>query len=192
MARKKTRIYRKKIGNFEWAGGGTKQCRQLIASKHAKGVKGTSKGPVGSWRAEAEADATGAASHTPVTLESFAAFRREWEAQRAAAKAAKVAKAAKGSGGRNVAAADDGLTGRQLFERSGMSLIEDAGDLDEGEEDVMAIERVAADEEAEEAEEAEEEGGGGESSGASLLAAVGDEALFDEDEDEDLPDDEDE
>ena len=144
-------------------------------------------GTQGSWRVDAEADrqADLLAGCTPVTVETFAEFRKEWEAQRLAKKAAAV-KAA--GGARNRASADDGLTGRQLFERGDASLIAgDAGALEDGELDVSAMR---------ETEDGGGEGGdeGGEGAAgvddASVLEAVGNLALFEEDE-EDLPSDED-
>ena len=161
-----------------------------LIAQHKKGQKGKSSGPDGSWRADAEASSGfDAGTHTPVTVESFAAFRKEWDAQRWAAKQAKLEEGRK-KGGRNVAHADEGLTGRQLFERGGLSLIDtDAGALDEDEVDLMSAPREAAKEESGEQQQ-QAEGEGGASSGG-VLASVGDEALFDADDDEDLPDDED-
>ena len=160
-----------------------------LIAQHKKGQKGKSSGPDGSWRADAEASSGfDAGTHTPVTVESFAAFRKEWDAQRWAAKQAKLEEGRK-KGGRNVAHADEGLTGRQLFERGGLSLIDtDAGALEEDEVDLMSAPREAAKEESGEQQQAEGEGG---ASSGGVLASVGDEALFDADDDEDLPDDED-
>lgn len=177
---------------------GAEQAASLV-DLHKKGRKGAKSGAgEGSWRADTAADAAAAASsHTPVTVESFAMFRKEWEAQRAAAKAAKAAKTAKAQG-RNTATTDDGLTGRQLFERSGGTLIDtDAGALEDGEEDMMSAPRAAADASAEGATAGAENNadgvgcGASASSDAALLATIGDEALFDEDEDEELPSDDD-
>lgn len=163
---------------------------------------GAAGGTEGSWRRDVGGDAAAtspAGAYTPVTPETFAAFRKEWEAQRAAAKAAKRGTAA--GKDRNRATADDGLTGRQLFERGdGSTLIDsDAGALADGEEDVMSA-REAMEEDAAAAAgvgagaaAAQGEGdGGGESAGVTtaLLEQVGNAALFD-DEDEELPDDDD-
>lgn len=173
----------------------------LRAAYGTKGRKAQAGGSEGTWRADAEGGGTEGSSsgaapsiqqgHTPVTAETFAVLMQEWHAQRAASKEALAKKTAKAAGGRNVAAADDGLTGRQLFERQGSMLIDtDAGALDEGEEDMMSAPREAAPAPGDE----DDEGGaasaaGGSGGDASLLATVGDEDLFDED--EDLPDDED-
>ena len=152
----------------------------------------------GTWRKDAnEAINTMGEGCTPVTPESFAIFRKEWEAQRAAAKEAAKRAAGKEPAARNRAAADDGLTGRQLFERTGSSLIDtDAGALAEDEEDLMSAPREAIDDAtpaaaAEDDDDAGTSGAAGSgASEAQLLAAVGDEALFDEDEDlDDLPED---
>jgi len=70
-----------------------------------------------------------------------------------------------------------------------LSLIDtDAGALEEDEVDLMSAPREAAKEESGEQQQAEGEGG---ASSGGVLASVGDEALFDADDDEDLPDDED-
>ena len=149
-------------------------------------------GPEGTWRAEAAVDAEGRpTTFTAVTKENFAEFRREWEQQRAADKVAKAKTLAKASG-RNVSA-DGLLTGRQLFERGGMALLDtDAGGLEEGEVDMMSAPReaVEADADGDDAAADGDGGGGGSAADAALLATIGDEDLFDDD--EDLPDDEDE
>ena len=110
-----------------------------------------------------------------MTPESFSAWRAAFDAEVAAATVADQKKA--GTDGR--------LTGRQLFERDGKGalILDDAGALQEDEEDAMVGEREPEplDDEA----EAEAEGEAMEGDGA-LLAEVGDDALFD---DEDLPDD---
>ena len=169
------------------AGGGRGKLRE-----QAKGARKAG-GTEGSWRADVNAGPADDGTHTPVTKESFALFRKEWEAQRAAAKEAKEKKLSKAAG-RN-AAADSYLSGRQLFERSGAGALDlidaDAGALEEGEDDVMCAPREAA--EPPGGEGADESGEGGGPSGSmdvALLDTVGDEALF-EDDDEDLPDDED-
>lgn len=129
-------------------------------------------------------------SYTPVTKENFAVYRKAWDEQRAAAAIARREKEKKRGG--SAVAADEGLTGRQLFERSGAALtMEDAGELDEGEEDVMSAPRLAVDDDDEggEARGGESPPPGGAAGGgeASLLDEVGDEGLFDDD--EELPDD---
>lgn len=124
-------------------------------------------------------------TYTPVTVESFAAWRKEWDAERALARAATV----KGDK-RNVDVATDGLTGRMLFAEGGAAglIAADAGALEEGEEDIMSAPRAAVDDAGGTAG-----GGGGESSaGSNVLDAVGDDTLFDDEDLDDLPDDEDE
>ena len=72
----------------------------------------------------------------------------------------------------------------QLFERSGVGfLLEDAGVLQEGEEDVMTQPREVDDYKCDEGEEDTEEGEEG-----AVLAEVGDEALFDDEDLDDLDD----
>ena len=144
--------------------------------------------PEGSWRKDPVAAPVLGENCTPVTPETFAAWRAGFNAKKAAEKAAAASKSS-GGGGRNRVGVEGGeqqLTGRQLFERSGVSLVDDAGDLEDGEEDIMSAPRVAAP-----GGSTDGAGGsGGEAAGTAVLDAVGDEALFDDD--EDLPDDEDE
>jgi hypothetical protein len=160
--------------------------------KGSKGGKGGKGGAEGTWRAEQGADAMAPDEvHTPVTPETFATFRKEWDVQRAAARANKLAGGSTARG-RNVASADDGLSGRHLFERSGASLVDtDAGALDDGEEELMTTRDATASEPSDAAAAGGAEGGTASSAEpeAALLAAVGDADLFDED--EELPDDED-
>jgi hypothetical protein len=128
---------------------------------------------------------------TPVTVESFAEWRKEWEAERAAAAAAASGgggtTAGGGGGKRNVDVATHGLTGRQLFAEGGASLLAtDAGDLEEGEEDIMSAPREAA--QAGNGAASTQAAGG--ASAVGVLDAVGDDTLFDEEDLDDLPDDE--
>jgi len=149
------------------------------------------KEPEGSWRANAGADALNQAltgEFTPVTPESFMAWRKDFEARQLAAAA--MAKAGSGRGSQNTKAGSEGVTGRRLFEGGSILLDSDAGALEEGEEDMMSAPRVAADEQADEPDEPGEAGEAAAAAGGStLLDTVGDEALFDED--EELPDDDD-
>ena len=130
--------------------------------------------PEGSWRSDGRRQVADGA-YTPVTPESFSAWRAAFDAEVAAATVADQKKA--GTDGR--------LTGRQLFERDGKGalILDDAGALQEDEEDAMVGEREPEplDDEAEAVAEGEAMEGDG-----ALLAEVGDDALFD---DEDLPDD---
>lgn len=141
--------------------------------------------PDASFDPAAEAAARGE-SFTPVTVESFAEWRKEWEAQRAAARATVVSKS---SDKRNVDVATDGLTGRMLFAEGGaVSLItSDAGALDEGEEDIMSAPRAAVDDTGGSAAPA----AGASADGGGVLDAVGDDTLFDDEDLDDLPSDED-
>jgi hypothetical protein len=141
--------------------------------------------PEGSWRVDPVAVALPADS-TPVTPETFAKWRKEFlEVQAATAAAAAMEVSAKSGNARN-RAPESQLTGRQIFERSGASLVDgDVGALEEGEEDLMIAGGNVV------AEGAEEGGEGADAmAAASLLDAVGDADLFDDD--EDLPDDDDE
>ncbi len=91
-------------------------------------------GAAGDWRGD-PAD-TAEESYTPVTPEAFAEWRKEYDAEVAAAAAAVSAELLKRRGGGGDPAL---LTGRQIFEaRGGRDLVlQDAGALDEGEEDIM-------------------------------------------------------
>jgi len=154
----------------------------------AKQKQHGSKEAEGTWRADPLSQAlTG--NFTPVTPESFMAWRKDFEARQAAAAAAAVGgKGGIGSSQNKKAAGEDSLNGRQLFERSGgAALLEsDAGALDEGEEDMMSLPRVAADDAATVDDEAQLADVIDPAGSSALLDTVGDEALFDED--EDLPD----
>ena len=170
-----------------------------IKGRGRKGAAAKSGEPQGSWRkdpTEAAFDGAAAAAaagedYTPVTPESFAEWRKEWDAQRAAAKAEKSGTSGKAKSTGNIDAATVGLSGRMLFAEGGASLIgTDAGALEEGEEDVMSAPRAAVDD-ADAGGDAS--GGDGGASGAvaaaDVLADVGDADLFDDE--EDLPSDED-
>ena len=141
----------------------------------------------GSWRADPLQQAlTG--EYTPVTPETFKAWKADFDARQAAA-AASSGKGGAGAGGssQNTKAIGEGsLTGRQLFEgKGGLSLIHSDGPaLEDGEDDLMSSR--AADDDDDDDEEDEDDDGG---AAAAVLDTVGDEALFDED--EELPDDED-
>ena len=124
-----------------------------------------------------------------MTPESFAAWRAEYDAEQAALAAAAVSSAASSKKSGNV---DERckFTGRQLFEQRGSTLIlEEAGgqggegDADEDDEDFMTMR--AKDDDQEEGDASGAAGGEGDAD-EELLGGVGDEALFDED--EDLPD----
>ena len=169
-------------------GGGEAEC---LADAPSGGASGRRKGPEGvgegSWRADPAAAALGGA-FTPVTPESFAAWRAEYDAEqkeRALERAAALSKRRGGGGGGGGGGGAVGQTGRQLFESKGAVLVaEDAGDLGEGEEDVMAARREGSDGAA-----SEQEGEGEGELEATLLEAVGDANLFDDDDLDDLPDD---
>ena len=157
--------------------GGDEEGRQPLRNRKAKDA-----GPEGTWRADA-ASAGPARAVTLVTPESFAAWRVEYDAEQAAIAAEKAAAFGKQ---RNV---DERckLTGRQIFEQSDVSslIFEDAGALQEGDEEDVMLLREDDPEEADDADEADEAAGAAEADG-ELLDGVGDEALFDED--EELPD----
>jgi hypothetical protein len=166
------------------------------AASHAHGEQGGDAGPAapsgfgrrqapakegeGTWRGD-PTTALQEGAYTHVTQEAFTAWRIEYDAEQKRLAADRLAALAKRRGG-GAASAEAVLTGRQLFEvRGGVLLTEDAGALDEGEEDLMDGPRQA--------EEAE---GGGEGDGEldpELLDAVGDAALFDDEDLDDLPDD---
>ena len=138
--------------------------------------------PEGSWRADPLQQAlTG--EYTPVTPETFKTWKADFDARQAAA-AASSGKSGAGAG----AGGSSSLTGRQLFEgKGGLSLINSDGPaLEDGEDDLMSSR--AADEDDDDDDEEDEDDDGG-AAAAAVLDTVGDEALFDED--EDLPDDED-
>lgn len=140
----------------------------------------------GTWRADPLNQAlTG--NFTAVTPETFAAWRADFEARQAAK--AETASGKGGSSQNKKAGVEEALTGRQLFERGGGGLLDaDAGALEEGEEDLMSAPREGATAEGEGGAQAAEAAAAAE--GGSVLEAVGDESLFDDD--DDLPDDEDE
>lgn len=135
----------------------------------------------GTWRGD-PSTAFQEGAYTQVTQEAFAAWRIEYDAEQKRLAVERLTALAKRRGGSGAAAAEAVLTGRQLFEvRGALLLMEDAGALDEGEEDLMDGPR-----------QAEEVEGGGEGDGEvdpELLDAVGDAALFDDEDLEDLPDD---
>ena len=135
-------------------------------------------GSEGTWRADA-ADSSFHVGVTLVTAETFAAWRLEYDAEQVAA-----AGAAGGPVGKQRSTEERcKLTGRQIFEESDSALIfEEEGEVEEGdEEDHMLLREDDNGEEAADADEAGSLGGEG-----ALLDGVGNEALFDED--EDIPD----
>jgi len=141
------------------------------------------------WRAEPMVGSL-EATQTPVTPKTFAAWKALLaEREHAAAAAVSAAAPAKKSKSDNSSALS-GLSGRQIFERSGGEelALQDAGMLEEDEEDAMALPREAMDEQDEGDAHGATEGEEGENLGSvsAVLAEVGNEALF---EDEDLPDD---
>ncbi|KAL1525264.1 hypothetical protein AB1Y20_020129 [Prymnesium parvum] len=159
----------------------TEEQRQSLRDR----VKAARKEPVaeGDWRGDPQELAV-SETQTPVTVETFSAWRakraemerKEMEAAAAAAGQSKKSKT------ENLSALA-GLTGRQIFERSGGEelALQDAGMLEEGEEDSMALPREAVQEAGENDEREGDHAGGGD-----VLAEVGDEGLF---EDDDLPED---
>lgn len=141
----------------------------------------------GTWRGDPSM-ALQEGEYTPVTPETFSAWRVEYDAEQKRRTLERLTALAKkrGGGGGGGTFADGVLTGRQLFEaRGAVYLTEDAGALDEGEADFMDGPREEGEGEGEGEWEEEEEG----EEDPELLEAVGDAALFDDDEDLDaLPD----
>ena len=147
--------------------------------KRGRGGGGGSGGPVGSWRADPAEAAAAGEDYTPVTPESFAEWRLEWDAARLASKRAALEARAKSGGGAK-SAAEGELTGRMIFESAGASegasmLLADAGELLDGEEDEMLGARDGA-------AAAGAAAGQADAGPSALLDEVGDEDLFDEDE----------
>jgi len=121
-------------------------------------------------------------TYTPVTPETFAEWRKEWdERERQRRALALAASLSSKKGGKNEVEAT--LTGRMLFEKTGSTLhLADAGELKDGEEDVMAGERGGDDD----YDDDYDDDGDDDEDADAVLAEVGDSALFDE---EELPDD---
>jgi len=143
-------------------------------------------GSEGTWRADS-ADSAFHVGVTLVTAETFAAWRLEYDAEQAAA-----ASAPGGAVGKKAASYIEErcrLTGRQIFEEVDSALVFD-GEEDEDEdeeEDLMLLRTQEKQGVLREEYNGEGAGDSGEAAGeGELLDGVGDEALFDED--EDLPD----
>lgn len=155
--------------------GGSGDAESAGATKGSKGSTAE-----GTWRADPTV-VFQEGTYTPVTQEAFAAWRLDYDAEQARLANERAAALAKKKGGG--ASADAMLTGRQLFEARGALLVaDDAGALDEGEEDVMDGVREASGYEG----EGEDDRSG--EVDPELLDAIGDAALFDDDDLEDLPD----
>ena len=167
------------------------------AASSLKGSRGKSgaDGPEGTWRGDKAAAADEAEAGLPVTAESFAAWRVEYDAEQAALVAAAASSGGPGKKSSNV---DERckFTGRQLFEQRGGALMdlgaeggeggEGEGDADEEDDDFMTMRAQDDDQEGGDAAGGEGAEGDADDADDALLGGVGDEALFDDD--EDLPD----
>ena len=128
----------------------------------------------GDWRGD-PTEVPSEESFTPVTTELFAAWRKEYDVERALAADILAKERLKKRGGGGDAHL---LTGREIFEqRGGHRVLEDAGTLGECEEDVMLSPYSDDDEDAVEVDSL--------SGGDDVLGDVADLSLFEEEDMED-------